>query len=291
MAGLWANLIGVTLVAWTLREIFIDLFQPSGAGDLSSLVGRQLFRVARRFPLMMPVAGPLSIVVVISSWPMLLAVGFALIYWPYFPQAFVGSAVNPQSTLGKFWSVLYFSLASLTTLAASGITPRGSWISVVSALESLIGTSLITASVTWIVLIYPALGRMRALARRASILLKAQEQTKIDVVSDDVEHLLGDLANGVIRTRVDFIHFPLIYYFHAGTDKASLAKSLIQLQRFADSAVADERPERVRLSAAVLKIALAEIAELLAKKFVRKADPRNPATVFHAMAKEHLEDK
>jgi hypothetical protein len=157
-----------------------------------------------------------------------------------------------------------------------------------TAIESLIGISLLTASITWIVLIYPALGRMRTLARRLSALGKAQEQTGIPVVSGDVETLLGDLAQSVIRTRVDFIHFPLIYYFRAETEEASLPDSLNQLVRWAESASRENQPERVRLSGSILKIALLDLAKVLAARFDSGVSAEDPQAVFQAMARDHL---
>jgi hypothetical protein len=84
--------------------------------------------------------------------------------------------------------------------------------------------------------ICPALARMRELTRRAATLVKAQKQTGVDMISQDVQSLLGDLAQSVIRTRVDFIHYPLIYYFHADTEGTSLADSLRQLAHLAERA-------------------------------------------------------
>ena len=289
MEALWTSLVGIFLIAWTLREIFTDLFQPSGSGSLSSFVGKQLFRLAQRMRWMMRSAGPLSIVIVITTWALLVTVGFALVYWARFPQAFTVPPPGVRDKLGKVWVVLYFSLTSLTTLAAGEIVPKGSWIRLVAALESLIGISLVTASVTWIVLIYPALGRMRTLARRASTLLRAQKQTGVDVISGDVENLLGDLAESVMRTRVDFIHFPLIYYFHADTEGASLANSLTSLWQLADTATDQKHSERVRLAATVLTIALTDTADFLQERFVPGADQKDPPAVFRAVAQDHLQ--
>jgi hypothetical protein len=149
----------------------------------------------------------------------------------------------------------------------------------------------LTASITWIVLIYPALGRMRELARRATTLVKAQKKIGVDLISDDVQGLLGDLAQSVIRTRVDFIHYPLIYYFHADTEGTSLADSLRQLGDLAERASEDKRAEAVRLAAAVLNMALADVATVLNDKFVQVKDPKDPEEVFAAVARDHLESE
>lgn len=287
MAAFWTSAVGTLAIAWTLREIFRDLFQPTGSGALSSFVGRTTLALGRRVRLLLPIAGPLTVVAVIVCWALLIAVGFALIYWPRFPQDFRFSQAEPGDPLGRFWTVLYFSLASLTTLASGELTPNAIPIRMLTALESLIGIALITASVTWIVLIYPALGRMRELARRTSVLLRAQDETGISMLSGPGELLLGDLAQSVIRMRIDLIHFPLIYYFHAESEGASLAKSLEQLGRFARIADENDRTDSVRLAATMLKIALADIAEVLVIKFVHQADAKNPPGAFRAMAEDH----
>jgi hypothetical protein len=54
----------------------------------------------------------------------------------------------------------------------------------VITLEGLIGISMITATVSWTVLLYPALARSRQFARRVSILVEAEERSHLSVVRD-----------------------------------------------------------------------------------------------------------
>jgi hypothetical protein len=146
---------------------------------------------------------------------------------------------------------------------------------------------LLTASVSWIVLLYPALARMRTLARRASILARAEQKTGVNVVSGEAQYLLGDLALDVIRTRVDLIHFPMIYYFHSDSERASLPDSLPYLAAFADAACKSETPDRVHLAGAVLREALNDLAKTLRERFL-ETDATDAETVFRTYAEEHL---
>jgi hypothetical protein len=155
------------------------------------------------------------------------------------------------------------------------------------AVESLVGFSLVTASISWIVLIYPALGRMRVLARRAAILVKAQKETGIDVISEHSESLLSELTEAVIQTRVDLIHYPLIYYFHADAERASLALALLTVERMAQDAAKVEGASQIRLHAAMLDAAVRDLAKVLANRFVQ-ANEDDPRAVFDAFAKDHL---
>ena len=277
------------MIGWTVREMFRDLFQPSGSGALSAFVASAIFWTARRFRFLLGVAGPLSIVVSVILWAILITVGFALLYLPRYPGAFSGTEPMTHDLGGRSWTVFYVSLSALTTLGSAKISPESTSVRLIAAFESLVGISLITASVTWIVLIYPALGRMRALARHASVLRRAEKQTGTDPLTVDGEAVVGRFAQAVIRMRIDFIHFPLIYYFHSDTEGASLAHSLQTLHSLGQAANGSERSEQLRLSAAMLNIALSDLAEVLGRKFVRDADSKDPVGVFRAIAKAHLE--
>jgi hypothetical protein len=160
----------------------------------------------------------------------------------------------------------------------------------VSSIESLIGISLVTASITWVVLIYPALGRMRTLARLASTLVRSQEETGVDLLSGDVESLLADLAQSVLRTRVDFIHFPSFITSMETPEGASLGRFLVLLQELAGRVSSHGQSEHVRLGACLLRNSLEDLAEILARNYVG-GDARDPRSVFEAVSRDHLESK
>jgi hypothetical protein len=277
---------GVLIIGFALREVFKDLFQPSATGDLSSSIGRGLFRTARRVPSTLPTVGPLSVLVVIFCWVLLLACGFGLVYWAGYPDNFRFSAA-PEKADSGFRTVLYFSFETLTTLGLGEIIPRPGWTRWAVAAEALLGLSLFTASISWFVLLYPALGRLRTLARRASILARASETTGIDVVRGNVETMLAELTLDVIRMRVDFVHFPIIYYFHAGSEHASLPRALKQLVEYSEIGTKEECTDQVRFAAAALNTALADLAKLLANRFLHM-DSSDTKAVFRAYAADHL---
>ena len=186
-----------------------------------------------------------------------------------------------------FWTMLYFSLETLTSLGFGDVLARPAWLRILTTFEALVGFALITASISSIVLIYPALSRMRTLARRTAILVSAARKLNQKVVSNDAERLLGELALDVIRVRVDFIHFPIIYYFHSDHRRASLACALPDLAQFAQLGSEPSGAERVRLASAMLGAALDDLARILAKRFIR-ADSSDPAAIFRAYAEHHV---
>jgi hypothetical protein len=245
--------------------------------------------MAKRTPRLLHFAGPLCIVIVIFCWIFLIAAGFALTFWASFPSGFSGPRLGYEGPFERFWTMLYFSIGSLTTLASGDLVPRADWIRMVAAVESVIGISLVTASATWIILIYPALGRMRFLSRRTSSLIRAQKQTGIDLFAGNMENLLGDLAGGVIRVRVDLIYFPVIYYFRTDTEGSSLASSLLELSKLSKRASHEKCSEAVRLSSALLSVALSDIAETLSGRFLPKGERRDPTAVFESVRRDHME--
>ncbi len=104
--------------------------------------------------------------------------------------------------------MLSFSFEAMTTLGSTDLMPKADWLRILMTVEALIGFALVTASVSWIVLLYPALGRMRTLARRAWILARAERKTGVEFISAGVESLSEDLALQVIRSQGGFHSFP-----------------------------------------------------------------------------------
>ncbi len=287
MRLLWTVVPGVLVIAFAFTEIFQDLFHPTHTGSLSDWVGRTLFKLFRRWPRALSSAGPLTVVLVILCWALLQALGFALIYSAGYPDSFHLSNRENTGAGGSFWSMFYFSMQVMTTLGLGDLMPNADWLRIVVSLQALIGLALLTASVSSIVLIYPALGRLRLLARRTTILNRAAKETGIEVISGDVESLLMDLANSVIQTRVDFIHFPVIYYFHSDHRRSSLASTLPRLIRHAETGSNPNAPERVRLAAAALRAALEDLASLLDERYLQTRSS-DPAVVFRAYGEDHL---
>lgn len=286
MRWLWTVLPGISILMFALHEIFQDLFHPTQTGSLSEWIGRTTFHFFRRWPSILSVAGPLTIVTVVCCWAFLQALGFALIYWLGFPHDFVFPNTAPPVGTG-FWAMLYFSVQVMTTLGLGDLLPHPMWLRLLVSLEAFVGLAILTASVSSIVLIYPALARMRCLARRTDTLKRAAQKCGIDAISGGAEHLLSDLTIDVIRTRVDFIHFPVIYYFHADHRRSSLPHSLPDLLHLAEEGMKPNVHARVRFASAALQAALEDLATVLSRRFIQ-GDPSNPGAIFRTYAKDHV---
>ena len=72
---------------------------------------------------------------------------------------------------------------------------------------------MITASVSWTLLLYPALARSRQFARRASVLLEVEYRSGLSIVRELGVPLLLELAQAALQYRSDIILFPVLLNF------------------------------------------------------------------------------
>jgi hypothetical protein len=277
-----ATIPGLILLGWTLWQVFSDLFHPTKRGSLSDFIARRLWKIMGRSPSMGSSAGPVSLIVIIAAWVACFALGFALIYWPCFPQDFHFSHGQEQG----FPSALYFSLECLTTLGLGEIVPGPAWLRFTSTFEAVLGLALVTACLSSSLLIYPALARIRLLASRTIQLTEAARKLRIPVISAGSEILLTDLGNQIAQTRVDLVHFPILYYFCAAHREASLTRALPLLLQFSETCNTPEAPERIHLASQMLRSSLEALAELLENEFLHTGNKRL-SSVFQNFERDH----
>lgn len=182
-----------------LWEVFHDLFHPSGRAALTNAVARTYFKLLRGSRGRLSAAGPLTLVTVILIWVAALVVGFALIYLPFFPDSFRTSTGGVPSTGGALATALYISAETLTTLGYGDFPPHANPLRVVATAEALVGFALVTASVSEIVLIYPALTRMRNLALGVCHTVNGEAKSGVRLADCGSDVILAELATAVTR--------------------------------------------------------------------------------------------
>lgn len=285
-------LLGVFLILVTLRDIFHQIFHPSGSGSLSGMLVRFVWRSLRLIqrPGALSMAGPLSVVAVIAGWTTLLAVGWALVYWPYLPGKFLfQTGLDPRAQDGLV-DALYYSLVTLATLGYGDIVPTNEVFRVLAPIETLIGFGLLTGGLTWVLSIYPALTRRRSLAQQVTVLHEAESESGIDVVEsrpETAEQIFRDLASQLVTVRGDLQQFNVTYFFHSTDDRSALASTLPYLARLAESGREEGRPPEVRLSATVLRRSLDDLAATVASSFLDLPSGTATEEVLSAYARDH----
>ena len=263
---------GACIVLFAIHEVFSDIFHPTRSGNLSDLIGRTTSHMFRRTALR-PSAGPIALIAVILSWVILLAVGFALIYSGLYPSHFLSHTGELKNSLGsRFIHCLYFSLGALSTFQTFDLDPQTPWLRLIVAIEGLIGIGMITASVSWLVLLYPALERTRQLSIRVSLLVKAEQRTQLSLIDQLGVPTLTDLSQAMIRLRLDLILFPILLHFHATEGSAAIGPSLPHAFRLCREGMSTSQPDDIRLAAAQLQIALEDLSRSIAERVLKSKD-------------------
>jgi len=278
---------GALLVTVVVRDVFHTLFHPIGHGSIAPQVMKLIWRLLRLFPSDRRIAsltGPLGIAMVVLTWGLIAVLGWALIYFAQMPAGLAfGSELNPAERNDVLDSV-YLSLVTVATLGFGDIVPTSASLRVIAPLEALFGFMLLTAAVSWVLQIYPALHRRRVLALQLSTLRQARESEPslgIDSIPTDV---LTALAVGVVEARNDFTQYGATYYFRDLEADASLAASLEYATRLAAEATASSKPQ-TRLAGALVAAAVNSLAELLDEEFLQLGG--DTTAVIQAYAADH----
>jgi hypothetical protein len=221
-----ATVAGAAMVLVALRDIFHTIWHPSGRSGPSRRLMEAMWRLTRRGRRQRWLghfSGPLAMGLVALAWLVLLQVGFALVYWPHLPEAFVyGSGLDPAERAG-FTDAMYLSAVTLATLGFGDIVPTETWLRVVVPTEALVGFALISAAVSWVLQVYPALTRRRSLAVRLAQLRRAPTLDLVRASPSPVATtLLLEVADRLAGLRADLTQYAETYYFRDHDDEASL---------------------------------------------------------------------
>ncbi len=279
---------GVVLILVALRDIFHTLWHPAGFGTLSRIVFRTAWRASKgrgRGSRSTELAGPVGLLATLGVWTTASVLGFALIYLPRMPDGFYfGSSLEPQASSDPVAS-LYLSLVAVATLGFGDVLPATPLLRVVVPLEALMGFVLLTAGISWVLQLYPALIRRRALARRLTTMDRcgAAEVVRTGEVSVAVQYLEG-VRTELATIEMDLLQYAESYFFREVRSEVSLAGALPSV---ADLVAAGERSAaaEVRHAAAMLALALDEVLALLRREFLGEVG--GDAETLAAFAHDH----
>ena len=264
---------GILLVLVALRDVFDTIFHPQGRGDVSGALIRGVWRAMRGVAggnhAVLSLAGPLAFITVLATWGVLVILGFALILWPHFPEGF---AVAGNVTVdGGLDDALYLSMVNLTSLGYGDIVPTGELLRFVGPIETLIGLGLLTAGISWILLLYRVLSEARSLSHEISLLLDAVDATGIGLPGIEPQvaaRILADLTTRAVTMRDDLVHSPIAYYFHPRHTRHALPVLLPALMDVVEDCSAPARAPALRLQASMLRQALDDLLATIGEQFL-----------------------
>jgi hypothetical protein len=163
-------------------------------------------------------AGPLLLPLLIVVYLALLITAYALVYYPHVPAGFT---YGVERSAPSWLDALYFSGVTLTTLGYGDVMPRTTPLRFLALVESASGLIVISLAITYMLTVYSALERKRAVA----VSLYHQAGEGADVAGFIAHHFvegrfygLRDALRTVTRDlqglHESHIDHPVIHYFH-----------------------------------------------------------------------------
>ncbi len=286
------SLVGAAVIVLVLRDVFHTLWHPAGEGRLSGVVGRATWWAVHRLPqrsrlrrLLLDLAGPMVLAVVVVAWVTGVIVGWSFVFWPHMPDAFEDSTgAVPTDVWERMVATVYVSMVGLSTLGLGDIAPTTGWTRICTALQAVVGFALLSASVSWVLQVAPALTQRRALARRLTAYTQAQHGTSEDP-GDGGGALRVSTLDGLVadfsRVHVQLGHYGETYYFRDADPSEALPAAVGVGANLVEVAALSTDPE-VRRSARSLRWTLDRFAELLDGAYLRTGG--SSAEVFAAYA-------
>lgn len=281
--------VGALLVAFVLLDIFHTLWHPRGFGSMARRVVQTVWRVSMTLTRQQgsELAGPLGILATVATWAFLNIVGWALIYLPWMPGSFYFASPLKPAIASDVLSSLYLSLVTLATLGFGDITPAAPALRLATPLEALIGFVMLTAAISWMLQVYPALGRRRAAAAELEILAATGA---VDVVENGDPSVAASILHSVTRSlsgvTVDLIQYAESYYFWERQSRLSLPANLSVVVELIDASQRSSHPE-VKQAGATLQRAADVLADRLHYYVGGEADSTPTTDTFVAYARDH----
>jgi len=219
---------GVVLLAVVLYDIYATILRATKhPGPFSEFINRGFWRAAslstrnlnRRWRhRILSAVGPLLMPFLIGFFILLLLTGFALIY---LPRMETGFKVDDEGQDNFILQAFYFSGVTLLTIGFGDILPVTGFTRVVAIIEGIFGIGVISLSITYLLTVYRALERKRAVA------LKFYHQARqgADITGFLSNHFsrgrfyslpefLREATHDLQEMLESHIEHPVIHYFH-----------------------------------------------------------------------------
>jgi hypothetical protein len=219
---------GFVLLALIIFDIYATVLHSSARyGPVGESLNRSVWRVTRAVAFrlsranrhrLLNMVGPLLLPLLIVVYVVLLILAFALVYYPHIPGGFGFSAGHPEP---GWVDAFYFSGVALTTVGYGDVVPRAAPLRFLALFESASGLVVISLAITYMLTVYTALERKRAVA----VSLYHQAGEGADVAGFIAHHFVEGRFYGLrdaLRTVTrdlqglleSHIDHPVIHYFH-----------------------------------------------------------------------------
>ena len=249
--------------------MFQTVLLPSARGLLSHLWVRLLWSAARPLPGRLgrrarQVAGPLSVVASVTTWLVMVWLGYALLFLPEVHSLGTSSDVVFEGS--DLVAALYLSGTLLTTLGLGDVAAQTDGLRLLSVLEAAAGFAVFTAALGYLPAIYTVVSELRTSAESVSDLRATTPDRAADLLREDATVTLESVRRDIVSARQHLLRFPVLHYFHPPPAQSVLglvegATMLWAVARFG----AGERHRGVRRQGEALELALSRLVDDMAR--------------------------
>ena len=288
--GVLEETVGFILGFVVLLDIFLLILYARAnktimSTEISQVVWRTMVSVSKLFgrwrEFFLTLSGPLILLMVLGSWALLLSVAAALIIHPNLGTGIVATQGNTPT---DFITALYVGGSSLSFIGASEFSPQDWFFRLFYLLTSLIGLSVVSLIITYLMQLYENLKQRNTLGLKVHF-LSAETGDAAEVIS----HLgpQGQFENGynnivdwsaeTARVRESHHFYPMLFFFRFREPYYSVSRtSLTSLDTVSliKSALDNEEYGWLKESAAVEDLWQGTMKELqtLAQEFLPGED-------------------
>ena len=220
------QILGTAVTLLFLADIFLTvLYARAGTGLLAPYWDRAVWALLRGIAKLaggcrgtvLSFAGPLIIVSLIGFWAIGLTVGAALVIQPE-----LGTSIRPSSgeTPRDFITALLVAGNSLSIVGGGDYSPHTSGTRLLFLVNSLIGASVLSLVLSYLVQVYSALRERNALALAVDLMTDGTGDAAVMLArlmpngeANDATSELGNLIRSLSAIKEAHHFYPLLFYF------------------------------------------------------------------------------
>lgn len=240
MMGRLEQALGILLILTILLDVFLTvLYARIGTSIIGSRVGRLVWasfvKASRLFGehrgAALSFCGPVILVLLVVVWALGLTLGAALIMHPE-----LGTSIRASNgeTPTDFVAAMYAGGSSMAIVGASDFTPHTSSTRLLFLVNSLIGTSVISLTLTYLMQVYTALQRRNVLAMNihflsactgdaAELLARLGPQGQFSGGYTN----LSELAVEMTQAKESHHFYPVLFYFRFSDPYHSVSRAAL----------------------------------------------------------------
>jgi len=284
---------GAALFAAVLLDVFLTvLYARMGTTLLTGPLARLTWRAARAASapfgrhrgVILSFCGPVVLVLLVTAWSAGLTLGAALVIHPALGDGVRSSAGGPTPT--DFVAAVYAAGNSLSVVGSGEFGPRTTPYRLLYWFNSVVGMSVLSLTLTYLMQVYSALRERNVLGLRLHLATgetgdAAELLARVGPRGEFDTGLLSEAAAGVAAAKEGHHFYPVLFYFRFDTPVYAVSRvCLVALDAVTliRTALAD-RYATLRESAAVeqLERAAMKLLEALDRSFLGVTMPDPPA--------------